>query len=283
VAAGGAALGVIPVGARAERLLSLPGWQVRIAAPEPVAAPLAATLSAIAVAEPLPPLEVSVSEDGRQAAGTAEGRLLWSVALPRSGWLPLLVGQVGATATALLRRLLFIHAGAVAVEGRAWVIIGESGTGKTSTVALLTRHGAAYLTDEITLLDPAAGTALPFPLPMAVKPWTAEAVGPLPEGSEVANEGSVRFYLPADRGAGPTSIRAFVLLRPGGRPELRPLSRAEVLMALGQHHSSLRYPHRLEDAFAGFSRLLRGARCYSLTAPSPAAAAELLTAAARAS
>src|SRR3990172_8496219 len=145
------------------------------------------------------------------------------------------------------------------------------------------RPGPPSPTDEITLLAPAAGTALPFPLPMAVKPWTAEAVGPLPEGSEVANEGSVRFYLPADRGAGPTSIRAFVLLRPGGRPELRPLSRAEVLMALGQHHSSLRYPHRLEDAFAGFSRLLRGARCYTLTAPSPAAAAELLTAAARAS
>ncbi len=283
MAAGGPPLGVISVGAREERLLSLPGWQVRITAPQPVAAPLAAALSAIEVAEPLPPFEISVSEDGRQAVGTSEGRPLWSVALPRSGWLPLLVGQVGATVTALLRRLLFIHAGAVALQGRAWVIIGESGSGKTSTVALLTRQGATYLTDEITLLDAAANTALPFPLPMAVKPWTAEAVDPLPEGLEVAAEGNVRFYLPADRGAGPITVGAFILLRPGGRSELKPLPRAEVLMALGQHQSSLRYPHRLEDAFAGFGRLLRGAGCYTLTAPSPALGADLLAAAARAS
>ncbi len=261
--------------------VTLPGWQIRITAPDRIAASLAPVLSSLSAAEPLPPLDVTVAEGDRLATGTVDGRVLWSVTLPQTGWLPLLLGQVGATGAALLRRLLFIHAGAVAIDGRAWIVIGESGAGKTSTVAILARHGAAYLTDEITLLDPAAGAAVPFALPMAVKPWTAQAVGTFPRGAEVAREGGVRFYLPAARAAGAVPVEAFVLLRPDGGG-LAHFSRAELLMFLGeQQHSSLRYAHRLEDAFAGFSRLLRGARCYVLGAPFPAAAAELILAAAR--
>ncbi len=265
----------------APHTLTLPGWQIRIAAPDWIAAALAPALSSLAAAESLPPLDVTVAEGDRVATGAVEGRVLWSVTLPQTGWLPLLLGQVGATAAALLRRLLFIHAGAVSIDGRAWIVIGESGAGKTSTVAILVRQGAAYLTDEITLLDPTSAAAVPFALPMAVKPWTERAVGTLPRGAEVAREGGVRFYLPAARAAGAAPVEAFVLLRPGAGG-LAPFSRAELMMVLGeQQHSSLRYAHRLEDAFAGYSRLLRGARCYVLGAPFPAAAAELIAAAAR--
>jgi len=273
------ALGRAPV-MPARHTLTLPGWEIRIAAPDRIAAVLAPLLTPLSAAEPLPPLEVTVAED-RLATGAVDDRVLWSVTLPETGWLPLLLGQVTATGAALLRRLLFIHAGAVTIDGRAWIVVGKSGAGKTSTVAVLVRQGAAYLTDEITLLDPEAATALPFPLPMAVKPWTAQAVGTLPRGAEVAREGGVRFYLPAARAAGAAPVEGFVLLRPDGGG-LAPLSRAELLMVLGeQQHSSLRYAHRLEDAFAGFSHLLRVARCYVLAAPSPAAAAELIVAAAR--
>jgi len=273
------ALGRAPV-MPARHTLTLPGWEIRIAAPDRIAAALAPLLTSLSAAEPLPPLEVTVAED-RLATGAVDGRVLWSVTLPEDGWLPLLLGQVAATGAALLRRLLFIHAGAVTIDGRAWIVVGESGAGKTSTVAVMVRQGAAYLTDEITLLDPEAATAVPFALPMAVKPWTAQAVGTLPRGAEVAREGGVRFYLPAARAAGAAPVEGFVLLRPDGGG-LAPLSRAELLMVLGeQQHSSLRYAHRLEDAFAGFSHLLRSARCYVLAAPSPAVAAELIVAAAR--
>lgn len=265
---------------RGERVLSLPGWQIHVRAPDTLSAPLAAVLSTVDAGEALPPLALTVSEETHLASGTVEGRALWSVTLPPRGWLSLLTGQIGATAAALFRRQLFVHAGAVALGGRGWIIIGESGAGKTSTTGILLRLGASYLTDEIAVLDPAARTVRPFALPMGVKPWTARALGDLPPGSEVAREGEVQFFLPQARAAEPVPLEGFVLLQADGRRGLAPLRRAEMLLALPQHHSSLRYAHRLEDAFAGFSDLLRAARCYSLAAATPAEAAGLIAAAA---
>lgn len=234
--------------------------------------PLTAALSRISIPGETPPvLDVTVAPGARAAEGAIEGRLLWSIALPPGTAVSVLLGQIVGTLATLLSRLLFIHAGAVAFAGRGMILVGQSGAGKTSTVAALVRKGAAYLSDEVALLDPVTGTVAPFVLPMAVKPWTRGAAGSLPVGRRVAREGGVEFWLP--RHVGESLVAdTFVLL--GGEdpdPRLTPISPARMLLAISDQSSSFKQQHRVREAFAGFARLLRNARCVALETSRPAA------------
>jgi len=58
-----------------------------------------------------------------------------------------------------LRGALGLHGGAVAIEGRALVLLGRSGAGKsTSAQALCTHFGAQLLADDAVALDPDRGS-----------------------------------------------------------------------------------------------------------------------------
>src|SRR5215470_14885093 len=122
------------------------GGLVRVTGPWRISAPLATALSRISIPGETPPvLDVTVAPDARAAEGMIEGRLLWSIALQPGAAVSVLLGQIVGTLATLLSRLLFIHAGAVAFAGRGMILVGQSGAGKTSTVAALVRKGAAYL------------------------------------------------------------------------------------------------------------------------------------------
>lgn len=68
----------------------------------------------------------------------------------------------------LARRRLFVHAGVVGWRGRAIVIPGRSGSGKTSLVAAMVRAGATYYSDEYASFDP-FGRVHPYPKPLFVR------------------------------------------------------------------------------------------------------------------
>ncbi len=259
------------------------GGLVRLTGPARVVALLVESLSALSIpSEVLPVLDVTVSSDARTADGAADGHLMWSVALPAGAPVGTLLGQIVGTLTTLLTRLIYVHAGVVAFEGRGMILVGESGAGKTSTVAALVRRGAAYLSDEVALFDPAAGTVMPFPVPMAVKSWTRKAAGILPPGRTAAREGRVEFWLPDRLARAPIVADTFVLLRhEGAGVRLTSISRAAMLLALARHASSFKQEHRVQQAFAGFSRLLRNARCMVLETTHPASHADLLVTLAR--
>jgi hypothetical protein len=239
---------------------------------------LAESLSTLSIpSEVLPVLDVTLSPDARTADGVVDGLPMWSIALPAGALVATLLGQVVGTLTTLLTRLLFVHAGVVAFDGRGMILVGESGVGKTSTVAALVRRGATYLSDEVALLDPEAGVVIPFTLPMAVKPWTRKAAGALPPGRTVLREGGVEFWLPHHLEPAPISIDAFILLHHEEREtHVKPISRAAMLLALARHASSFKQQHRVNAAFAGFSKLLRNARTMVFETPCPAAHADLL-------
>lgn len=60
--------------------------------------------------------------------------------------------------------LLWIHAGVMALAGRALLLSAPSGQGKSTLVAHLAARGWVYLSDEIAAIDPLRATALPFPV-----------------------------------------------------------------------------------------------------------------------
>lgn len=46
-----------------------------------------------------------------------------------------------------------LHAGAVAIDGRAWAFVGQSGAGKSSLVVTMAACGAGYLCDDVCVVQ----------------------------------------------------------------------------------------------------------------------------------
>jgi hypothetical protein len=63
---------------------------------------------------------------------------------------------------------VFVHAGAVAVNGRAVVIPGRSGAGKSTLVAALLDRGATYYSDEYAVFD-VGGNIHAYPKPLTLR------------------------------------------------------------------------------------------------------------------
>jgi hypothetical protein len=74
--------------------------------------------------------------------------------------------------------LLAIHSGVVAQRGRAILVAGRSGRGKTTLVLGLLRRGLDLLSDELTLIGPDQRTVLAYPRGLHVRP---ESLGLFPE------------------------------------------------------------------------------------------------------
>ena len=66
---------------------------------------------------------------------------------------------------ALAPKLVFVHAGVVGWQGRAILVPGRSGSGKTRLVEAFVRAGATYYSDEYAILD-ARGRVHPFARPL---------------------------------------------------------------------------------------------------------------------
>lgn len=62
----------------------------------------------------------------------------------------------------------FIHAGAVACEGRALILPGHSYSGKSTLVGELVRRGAEYMSDEYAVFDE-QGLVHPFPKTISMR------------------------------------------------------------------------------------------------------------------
>jgi hypothetical protein len=82
---------------------------------------------------------------------------------------------------ALLARLLaqgiyVVHAGAAVFDGRALVLAGRSGQGKTTLTLGLVRRGLGLLSDEFAVVEPAGRWLLPYHRSLHVRPGTPELI-----------------------------------------------------------------------------------------------------------
>lgn len=137
----------------------------------------------------------------------------------RSVALTMLDAEIRLFIAARARDRLFVHAGAVVLEGRALLIPGESFSGKTTLVAALVQAGARYYSDEYAVLDE-AGLVHPYPRPLRLR------------GRESLTPGQ---RVDADLAGGePAAVAAIALTRyrPGFEWTPRRLSRGQGIVAL---------------------------------------------------
>ena len=65
--------------------------------------------------------------------------------------------------------LLFLHAAALERDGAAWLFVGESGAGKSTTAWAMLHHGFSYLSDELAPIDLDTLAVIPYPHALCLK------------------------------------------------------------------------------------------------------------------
>lgn len=120
---------------------------------------------------------------------------------------------------------VFVHAAAVAWQGRTVLLPGHSFAGKSTLVAELVRQGAPYYSDEYAVLDP-TGSVRPFSRRLMLR----------------SERGKVSARLSAEelggtRGAGALPVGCVAVTRysVGARWDPRPMTRGEMALALLGH------------------------------------------------
>ena len=127
--------------------------------------------------------------------------------------------------------LLWLHAGAAAAGGRAVLFPGRRGSGKSSLVAAVCRHGWSYLSDDVVPLQLETGALLPFPQTAAVRP------DPGRDMPEAWLRGPTKSLVPMASGCTatePSRLAAIVFpeFRRGASAELRACSPAQAAAQL---------------------------------------------------
>ncbi len=135
------------------------------------------------------------------------------------------------------RGLFFLHAAAVAVNGRVVALPAFPGTGKSTLTLALTERGLDYLSDELAPVDLETLTVEPYPHAICLK---SEPPAPyrLPEGTVRVNR---RLHVPVERLNGAT------------RHEPLPLA-------------AIVFPRRDDTRFAGLRRLSNASGAVGLVA-----------------
>ena len=135
-----------------------------------------------------------------------------------------LVADLQSTLARMSTDWTFIHAGVVAIDGRAILLPAVSGGGKTTMVAALLAEGAQYLSDEFAVIDP-MGRVHPYPRNLAIRVED----GPVKRISATELGGDIVLHPLA-----PIAI-VFLTFRPGASLELQPLSPGQSAVRLLQH------------------------------------------------
>jgi hypothetical protein len=100
-----------------------------------------------------PAAVLSLAHEPRSGmAVRVEGRLA-ARGLSHAQALDVLESELQLSVARLARPEVFVHAGVVAVDGRALLVPGRSGAGKTTLVRALVEAGATYYSDEYAVID----------------------------------------------------------------------------------------------------------------------------------
>lgn len=185
----------------------------------------------------------------------------------------------GLLAQLLARDLYAVHAAALVDQGRALMIVGRSGQGKTTLTLGLLLRGAGLLSDELAVADPATQLIHPYRRSLHVRPDTPDL---LPELSFLHDRPRYQLGGGSEWAVGPADLEqiapgclaqaaplhAIVLLdgapRPDEPPLLTPIPAALALLDLMR--STWATTIDFGKTMACMSKLLEQVRCVRLQA-----------------
>lgn len=134
-----------------------------------------------------------------------------------------------------------LHGSAVVLEGKAYLFIGRSGAGKSTTAYEFVRRGAQLLADDLIVVDLARGIALGGAPTLRL--WKDK--GALPEAEEDRNlwrhEQSKRWFrIPSEQSAASAvPIGAIIMLDPDSRGDLGDRSEAALTLEVTSQREGL--------------------------------------------
>lgn len=169
--------------------------------------------------------------------------------------------------------LIWLHAGTAAFQGRAILVSGMSGRGKSTMIASLCAFGWQFLSDDVTPLNPHSGKVLPFPQTPMFRPnpgmdIPADCLHELPKiVAEIGLAGVCREAVPV-------SALIFPQYRPLQPTALSPCSPAAAALELLQN--CLNFPIHRENGFHQLCNLVKPLPSYRLYFNSGDLAARLL-------
>jgi Coenzyme PQQ synthesis protein D (PqqD) len=159
---------------------------------------------------------------------------------------PMVQGIVSMLAIRRHRFVFALHAGGVALDDKAMLLVGRSRSGKTTLTAALLALGWDYLSDDMILMERDSLEALAMPCSLGIKRGGWELLAArfpklAPPRTHLRADGEVVSYLspPSSRRSfyAPRPVRWIVFpnLSPDTRGSLRPLPRLEGLQRLMRH------------------------------------------------
>lgn len=190
-----------------------------------------------------------------QAAPLFEWGLNWSIASRALGY-------------------LVMHAAVLARDGKAVVMPGFPGAGKSTLCASLTfLEDWQLLSDELAILDPATGQLIPHPRPISLKNESIDIVGRF-DGVRLGTryldtrKGTISHAVvpPASQQAAERSARCrwvvFPRFEAGCEPFMEEIPRAEAFALISEQ--SFNKERMGETGFVALCAMLDGARCYHI-------------------
>lgn len=176
-----------------------------------------------------------------------------------------------------------VHAAVATLDGRAIVLPGASGAGKTTLAAALALGGWSYLSDEVAAIGLDGAMVRPYPRPLALEPGSFDLV---PETlrrwpadvPQLATD--LHLVLPSTLGttappvAAPIAAIVFPEVVMGASTVLEAMSPAEALERLSSLTFNLRFLGR--RGFEGLVKAVRLSSCHRLVLDGVAAAPSVL-------
>jgi HprK-related kinase A len=183
---------------------------------------------------------------------------------------------------------LMLHAGVVERGGKALILSGRPGAGKSTLTAALVLGGWRLLSDEVAVIPPGTRNLLPLPRPVSLKEGSIDLVrrrspdaviGPLTYGTKKGTVAHLKPPVDSVERAREPAIAAWLVFPwfgAGYETTLQPISRATALLRAG--HEAFNYSMLGAAGFETLADLVDGMTCYDLPFSDLDAALEALEA-----